>query len=68
MKFLLMSLLKPAGTMTSRGKFGHYLTFIYLGVCVYIYILRGKESTEVRITQNKDKESENSYQKLKRSL
>ena len=28
---------------------------------------RGKESTEVRITQNKGKESENSYQKLKRS-
>ena len=26
---------------------------------------RGKESTEVRITQNKGKESENSYQKLK---
>ena len=29
---------------------------------------RGKESTEVRISQNKGKESENSYQKLKRSL
>ena len=28
---------------------------------------RGKESTEVQITQNKAKESENSYQKLKRS-
>ena len=28
---------------------------------------RGKESTEVRITQNKGKESENSYQKLERS-
>ena len=28
---------------------------------------RGKESTEVRITQNKGKERENSYQKLKRS-
>ena len=27
----------------------------------------GKESTEVQITQNKGKESENSYQKLKRS-
>ena len=26
---------------------------------------RGKESTEVRITQNKGKESENSYRKLK---
>ena len=25
----------------------------------------GKESTEVRISQNKGKESENSYQKLK---
>ena len=28
---------------------------------------RGKESTEVRITQNIGRESENSYQKLKRS-
>ena len=28
---------------------------------------RGKESTEVRIKQNKGKESENSYQKLKSS-
>ena len=28
---------------------------------------RGKESTEVRITQNKGKESKNSYQNLKRS-
>ena len=28
---------------------------------------RGKESTGVRITQNKGKESENSYHKLKRS-
>ena len=28
---------------------------------------RGKESTEVRITQNKGKERENSFQKLKRS-
>jgi hypothetical protein len=27
----------------------------------------GKESTEVQITQNKGKERENSYQKLKRS-
>ena len=27
----------------------------------------GKESTEVRITQNKGKKSENSYQKLKRA-
>ena len=33
----------------------------------YIYRPRGKESTEVQITQNKGKESENSYQKLKRS-
>ena len=32
-----------------------------------INIPHGKESTEVRITQNKGKESENSYQKLKRS-
>ena len=29
---------------------------------------RGKESTKVRISQNKGKESENSSQKLKRSL
>ena len=29
---------------------------------------RGKESTKVRISQNKGKESENCYQKLKRSL
>ena len=29
---------------------------------------RGKESTEVQISQNKGKESKNSYQKLKRSL
>ena len=28
----------------------------------------GKENIEVRISQNKGKESENSYQKLKRSL
>ena len=28
---------------------------------------RGKENTKVRITQNKRKESENSYQRLKRS-
>ena len=28
---------------------------------------RGKESTKVRITQNKGKERENSYQKFKRS-
>ena len=28
----------------------------------------GKESTKVRISQNKGKGSENSYQKLKRSL
>ena len=28
----------------------------------------GKESTKVRISENKGKESENSYQKLKRSL
>ena len=32
-----------------------------------IFKPRGKESTELRITQNKGKESENSYQKLKRS-
>ena len=36
--------------------------------CNYFNYLRGKESTEVRISQNKGKESENSYQKLKRSL
>ena len=32
-----------------------------------IYEPRGKESTEVLKTENKGKESENSYQKLKRS-
>ena len=32
-----------------------------------MYRPRGKESTDVLITQNKGKESENSYQKLKRS-
>ena len=31
------------------------------------YLPHGKESTKVRITQNKGKESENSNQKLKRS-
>ena len=34
---------------------------------INVNIPRGKESTEVRITQNIGKESENSYQKLKRS-
>ena len=34
----------------------------------YTHCPRGKESTEVRISQNKGKESENSYQKLKKSL
>ena len=34
----------------------------------YLNNPHGKESTEVWITQNKGKESENSYQKLKRSL
>ena len=40
------------------------------GLCThtYIYRPRGKESTKVQISQNKGKESENSYQKLKRSL
>ena len=33
-----------------------------------IYRPRGKESTEVRKSQIKGKESENSYQELKRSL
>ena len=28
------------------------------------FLTRGKESTEVQITQNKGKENENSYQKL----
>ena len=45
------------------------LDFAFLVSSLYKYINRprGKESTEVRITQNKGKESENSYQKLKRS-
>jgi hypothetical protein len=34
---------------------------------IHIIRTRGNESTKVRITQNKGKESENSYQKLKRS-
>ena len=34
---------------------------------LYIYRPRGKESTEVRKSQIKGKESENSYQELKRS-
>ena len=37
-------------------------------ICVCVNRPRGKESTEVRISQNTGKESENSYQKLKRSL
>ena len=32
-----------------------------------IYLALGKESTKVQISQNKGKESENSYQRLKRS-
>ena len=35
--------------------------------CNFKFSARGKESTEVRITQNKGKERENSYQKLKRT-
>ena len=42
---------------------GKFAIYIY----IYIYTPRGKESTEVRKSQNKGKESENSYQKLKRS-
>ena len=38
-----------------------------LNTILTYYCLRGKESTEVWITQNKGKESENSYQILKRS-
>ena len=33
----------------------------------FLYRSRGKESTEVRKTENKGKESENSYRKLKSS-
>jgi hypothetical protein len=36
-------------------------------VMLLLYRPCGKESTEVRKTQNKGKERENSYQKLKRS-
>ena len=52
------------------------LIFVYMYLIIWLFYLfvtiiwfgpRGKESTEVRITQNKGKESENSYQKLKRS-
>ena len=44
--------------------------FIYLIYFTFYHYIgpRGKESTEVLITQNKGKERENSYQKLKRSL
>ena len=35
------------------------------GVTISYFWLRGKESTEVWISQNKGKESENSYQKGK---
>ena len=46
-----------------------FLSLYYVcAVCVDIYRPRGEESTEVRISQTKGKESENSYQKLKRSL
>ena len=40
--------------------------FVYIHT--YIHRPHGKESTEVRITQNMGKERENSYQKLKRLL
>ena len=41
---------------------------LYIVLKLEIYKPCGKESTEIRISQNKEKESENSYQKLKRSL
>ena len=45
-----------------------FLSLYYVcAVCVDIYRPRGEESTEVRISQTKGKESENSYQKLRRS-
>ena len=39
----------------------------FLGQKEFIFRPRGKESTEVRKSQIKEKESENSYQELKRS-
>ena len=42
----------------------HFVPIYIIYIYIYIYRPCGKESTEVRITQNKGKESENSYQKL----
>ena len=47
------------------------IIIIIINITIIINIIirpHGKESTKVRISQNKGKESENSYQKLKRSL
>ena len=68
-----MSLLKIAIMVNPLCSY-HYLLFTNCKYCdilkknVYIYRPHGKESTEVRKSQIMGKESENSYQKLKRSL
>ena len=43
------------------------VSFMCMFIYTHIYIPRGKESTEIQVTQNKGKERENSYKKLKRS-
>ena len=59
---LLRSLTPPVSNNNS--------TVQYTKACVIFnsFRPRGEESTEVRVSQNKGKESENSYQKMKRSL
>ena len=49
--------------MVQSIKLSHTHTYLF----IYIYLPCGKESTEVRKSQIKGKESENSYQELKRS-
>jgi hypothetical protein len=45
----------------------YYLGILYIYLFIYLYRPCGKESTEVRKSQIKGKESEISYQELKRS-
>ena len=55
----------------NRGKIGGLNHLVQVDECKIgkqkYHRPRGKESTKVRITQNKGKESENSYQELKKS-
>ena len=53
--------------LTSLGAVNHRFFLFILKLFYLWYRSRGKESTEVRIRQNKGKESENSYRKLKSS-